>query len=157
MFSPDEVEKTRQLLELFGDNKLSELSVSESGGYAVEIKAALYQPSTPVPMASPPPAKHVRHMSQQSAAATIASQQKAGHKTLNSPMVGIFYSSPSPGDPPFVNIGDVITVGQTIGLIEAMKVFSEIPAEAAGKIVETVAISGTLVQQSEPLFRIEPV
>ena len=72
-------------------------------------------------------------------------------------MVGIFYAAGAPGDPPFVNVGDVVMVGQTIGLIEAMKVFSEIPAEASGRVVEIVAASGVLVQQSEPLFRIEPV
>jgi acetyl-CoA carboxylase biotin carboxyl carrier protein len=69
----------------------------------------------------------------------------------------VFYRSPSPDDPPFVNVGDVIYVGQTVGLIEAMKVYSELPSEVSGRIVEIVAENGKLVKQAQPLFYVEPV
>lgn len=72
-------------------------------------------------------------------------------------MVGIFYSAPSPGEPPFIQAGDVIQIGAVIGLIEAMKVYSEVPSEVAGRVVEIVAANGVLVQQGEPLLYVEPV
>ena len=72
-------------------------------------------------------------------------------------MVGVFYHSPSPEDPPFVLVGDIIHVGQTVGLIEAMKVYSELPSEVAGRIVEVAAPNGKLVKQGQPLYFVEPV
>ena len=70
-------------------------------------------------------------------------------------MVGVFFRSPTPEDPPFVNVGDIISVGQTIGLIEAMKVYSELPSELAGRILEIPAVNGKLVQQGQPLIVVE--
>ncbi len=72
-----------------------------------------------------------------------------------SPMVGVYYRSPSPEDPPFVSVGDQIKVGQPIGLIEAMKVYSELPSEVAGRIVEIAAQNGKLVQQGQPILFVE--
>ena len=157
MFSPDEIEKTRQLLELFGNNKLSELSVSEIDGFTVEIVAGAQQSTASSQVLAATVVRHNESSSPVQSAKDSNAPGKSSLKTLNSPMVGIFYAAGAPGDPPFVNVGDVIAVGQTIGLIEAMKVFSEIPAEASGRVLEIVAVTGTLVQQSEPLFRIEPV
>lgn len=72
-------------------------------------------------------------------------------------MVGIYYASPSPDDPPFVVTGDRIQVGQTIGLIEAMKVFSEIPSDIAGRVVEVAAANGDLVQLGQALLYVESI
>ncbi len=74
-----------------------------------------------------------------------------------SPMVGVYYRSPSPDDPPFVLVGDHIKVGQPIGLIEAMKVYSELPSEVAGRVVEIAAQNGKLVQQGQAILFVEPV
>ena len=71
-------------------------------------------------------------------------------------MVGVFYQSPSPDDPPFVSVGDFVKVGQPIGLIEAMKVYSEVPSEVSGRVVEMPVESGKLVQQGQPLIFVEP-
>jgi len=71
-----------------------------------------------------------------------------------SPMSGIFYIAPSPGSPPFVKIGDTITEGQPIGLIEAMKVFNEIPSTAVGTVLEIVAEPGAIVQVGDVLLRV---
>ncbi|HTK05927.1 MAG TPA: biotin/lipoyl-containing protein [Ktedonobacteraceae bacterium] len=72
------------------------------------------------------------------------------------PLTGVYYSAASPSMPPFVNIGDVVQVGQVVALIEAMKVFNEINAEVSGKVVAIVATSGNVVQKGEVLLRIEP-
>ena len=73
-----------------------------------------------------------------------------------SPLIGVYYRSPSPDSPPFVEVGDTVEVGQTIGIVEAMKVFNEITTERAGKIIATPVDNGTLVQVDEPLVIIEP-
>lgn len=73
------------------------------------------------------------------------------------PMTGVYYSAASPTSPPFANPGDVIHVGQTIALLEAMKVFNEIAAEVSGRVVAMVATNGDVVQKGDVLLRVEPV
>lgn len=73
---------------------------------------------------------------------------------VQSPTTGIFYSSPNPGAPPFVKVGDVVQAGQVIGLIEAMKVFNEISATVAGTVQRVVAQNGQLVQPGDVLLTI---
>lgn len=71
---------------------------------------------------------------------------------VESPMVGVFYRSPSPADPPFVEVGDRVEAGQTIGLVEAMKVFNEITAESGGVVAKINVESGQLVETGAPLI-----
>ncbi|HVU67475.1 MAG TPA: biotin/lipoyl-containing protein [Ktedonobacteraceae bacterium] len=73
------------------------------------------------------------------------------------PITGVYYSSPSPTAPPFVNVGDVIHSGQVIALVEAMKVFNEIQSEIAGRVVALVAKNGDVVQKGSPLLKVEPL
>lgn len=73
---------------------------------------------------------------------------------VTSPMMGIFYAAPSVGAAPFVQVGDVVTAGQIIGLIEAMKVFNEIPATVSGTVTKIQAGNGDLVQPGDPLIYI---
>jgi len=74
-----------------------------------------------------------------------------------SPLTGVYYSSPSPASPPFVNLGDIIHVGQVVALVEAMKVFNEIQAEVAGRVVTLPAKNGDVVQKGAPLLKVEPL
>ncbi len=74
-----------------------------------------------------------------------------------SPLTGVFYVAPSPTSPPFVNLGEVVHVGQVVALIEAMKVFNEIQSEVAGRIVELVANNGDVVHKGDVLMRVESV
>ncbi len=73
------------------------------------------------------------------------------------PLTGVYYSAASPTTPPFVSVGDVVHVGQVIALIEAMKVFNEITAEATGRVIAIASTNGTVVQKGDVLLRIEPV
>jgi acetyl-CoA carboxylase biotin carboxyl carrier protein len=75
---------------------------------------------------------------------------------IAAPLTGVFYSSPSPTTSAFVNVGDVIQIGQVVALVEAMKVFNEIAAEAAGRVVSIVPKNGDVVQKGDALLRIEP-
>ena len=73
------------------------------------------------------------------------------------PLTGVYYATPSPEEPPFVAVGDVVGVGQVVALIEAMKVFNEVQAEVAGRVTTIVAGNGNVVQKGDVLLRIEPV
>lgn len=76
-------------------------------------------------------------------------------KPISSPMMGIFYASPSPGSPPFVKVGDSVSAGAVVGLIEAMKVFNEIVSPFSGRVAAAPVESGQLVQPGEALILIE--
>jgi acetyl-CoA carboxylase biotin carboxyl carrier protein len=145
-------ETVRRLVALVADNGLTELTV-DLDGLTVTVKAEpdAAAPAGPVSVYTQPTAS-----SQAPVTVTPRTARPSTVVALESPMVGVFYRSPSPEDPPFIHVGDIIRVGQAIGLIEAMKVFSEVPAEAAGRVTEIPAESGKLVQQGQPLVYIEP-
>ncbi|HIK90531.1 MAG TPA: acetyl-CoA carboxylase, biotin carboxyl carrier protein, partial [Planctomycetes bacterium] len=90
-----------------------------------------------------------------SATAPAAPAAPAG-VTIDAPTVGTFYSSPTPEEPTFVNVGSTVQPDTTICIIEAMKVFNQIPAEKAGRIIEVLVANGDAVEFGQPLFRIEP-
>ena len=74
---------------------------------------------------------------------------------VKSPMVGTFYSSPDPGSPVFVKVGDHVGPETTVCIIEAMKVFNQIPAEVSGKIVAVLAENGEPVEFGQPMFKVD--
>lgn len=125
-----EVMERHQLVELLleWDDSLIHLERQSSGGEGV------FHPSVPVApaQAASPPGKPVE-----------------------APMSGMFYRAPSPNDPPYVEEGNRVQVGQTIGLIEAMKVFNEIPAPFAGVVTRIVAQNATFIQAGEILMYIQ--
>ena len=77
--------------------------------------------------------------------------------TVRAPLVGTFYGAPSPGEAQFVSPGDTVTVGQTLGIVEAMKLMNSIVSDVAGRVVEVLAENGSSVEFDQPLVRIEPV
>jgi len=79
-----------------------------------------------------------------------------GSHIVTAPMIGTFYAAPAPGDPAFVSVGDRIEAGQTIGIIEAMKIMNEIASDRAGTVVEVLAINSQSVEFGSPLVRITP-
>lgn len=147
---PAQVAYLRELAHIVRDEKLSRLDI-ESEGMTWTLKAAptavaqivQLEAGTPIQMSAP----------SQAATALVAAVAAAPSLVpLPSPMVGVFYLAPSPGEPNFVEIGDRIERGQTIGLIEAMKVFNEITAETSGTLVETPVGNGQLVETGQPLM-----
>ena len=113
---------------------------------------------TPTPFAAPPVPGAAQPASQ---VATPPGQQPApaavDHTfTVNSPFVGTFYRSASPDNPPFVEVGSVVTKGQVLCIVEAMKLMNEIEAERPGRLVEVLIQNGSPVEYGEALFRFEP-
>lgn len=150
----------RKLAQLVAEHGLSELTVEEAG-VVLTVKAAA-APAGPLPAVTMAVPAHPHLLTQAQSPAYSETpvmtppKPKSTAIALESPMVGVFYQSPSPEDPPFVSIGDFVKVGQTIGLIEAMKVYSEVPSEVSGRVSEMPVESGKLVQQGQPLIFVEP-
>jgi len=86
-----------------------------------------------------------------------AEQIEKNTVTINSPIVGVFFPSPSPGASPFVLEGDIVSVGQTVCIVEAMKLMNEIQTETKCKILKVLVSNGQSVQVNEPLFLVSPV
>jgi acetyl-CoA carboxylase biotin carboxyl carrier protein len=107
--------------------------------------------SAPAPQAAAPAAPAAGAP----AAAPAASGPPAGTEEVTSPMVGTFYTAPSPDSDPFVKVGDKVSADSTVCIIEAMKVMNEIKSEISGEIVELLVENGTAVQFGEPLFRVK--
>ena len=155
--SQDDLEHIRQLISLVEGNGLTELTVTQPNGLTVEITAGAVaelpaaQPVQHLPVAPQPSVQPVVDTASPPAKSAVAGVP------LESPMVGVFYRSQTPEDPPFAREGEVVQIGQTIGLIEAMKVFSEIPAERNGTILRFAATNGQLVQLGQAIAFIEPL
>jgi len=148
-----DIRKVKKLIELLEESNLAELEITE-GEESVRISrqsqgsAVHYAvPPMPVPgtMVAAPAA---------SAGTAPASTEPPGHKVL-SPMVGTYYQAPAPDSPAFVKIGDQVKVGDTLCIIEAMKMMNQIEADVAGKVVAALAKNGEPVEFGQPLFIIE--
>ena len=149
-------DKIKRLITLVEENKLTELAVEEEG-LSVTIKAEALEKHIPtVGTAQPGLHAEVEEVFVdeifEAPEEEIAAENLAEIRSL---MIGVFYRCPSPDSPPYIEVGDEIEVGQTIGLIEAMKVFSEVPSEVGGKVVAIPAESGKLVQQGDVLVVVE--
>ncbi|MDF2159324.1 acetyl-CoA carboxylase biotin carboxyl carrier protein [Algoriphagus sp. CAU 1675] len=104
----------------------------------------------PAPVPAPAPAAPQESVA--AAPAPVASNLVE----IKSPMIGTFYLTPNPDSDPFVNVGDTIKAGQTVCIIEAMKLFNEIESEISGKIVKVLVSNATPVEYDQPLFLVDP-
>lgn len=137
-----------ELIKILEEEDLAELSFSD-GDVSVTVKAPTPEPQVVVAANAP-------YLTSQTPAAQ-APESRPGHLVeVKSPMTGVFFRSPAPDEPPFVEAGDSIEVGQTIGLVEAMKVFSEIPSEVAGQVVEIATYNAELVPEGTTLMVVDP-
>ena len=151
-----DIRKVKKLIELLEESGISELEISE-GEESVRIsrhpRAGVQVATQAVPVAQAAPA-----MAAAPATAATAAGERAPRNdehTVTSPMVGTYYSSASPGAKPFVEIGDEITVGQVLCIIEAMKMMNQIEADRAGRIASVMARNGDPVEFGQPLFVVE--
>tara|TARA_R110001592_G_scaffold325782_4_gene606134 strand:- start:17788 stop:18309 length:522 start_codon:yes stop_codon:yes gene_type:complete len=113
-------------------------------------------PTMAAPMPQVPTAQAPAEAPKAAASAEPASSDDANLITVKSPMIGTFYRKPSPDKDAFINVGDDIKVGQTVCIIEAMKLFNEIEAEVTGKVVKVLVDDMSPVEYDQPLFLVEP-
>jgi acetyl-CoA carboxylase biotin carboxyl carrier protein len=151
-----DLRKLKTLIDLVSDSNVSELEITEAEGKVRIVKGggAVQQAMAPaaVPMAAP--AAALAASAQAPAAAPAANAAPTGH-LVKSPMVGTFYRSASPGAKPFIEVGAQVKEGDTVCIIEAMKILNEIEADKAGTITQILVENGQAVEYGQPLFVIE--
>lgn len=146
----ERVEYLRGLAQIVRDEGLSLLEL-EGQGWKVTLKGVQPQFVTAPESVISTPVLSVPISGSIATSPAIASTEENLIPVV-SPMVGVFYRSPSPADAPFVEVGDRVEAGQTIGLVEAMKVFNEITAESGGIVAKINVESGQLVETGAPLL-----
>ena len=149
-------EEIRKLVGLLEEKNLSVFEL-EVAGLKVKIARGVPAPA-PAPAAAPPAASapHTPESAAAAEARSLAVEAAKGHHLITSPMVGTFYRAPDPTSAPFVDIGDTVKKGQTLCIIEAMKLMNEIEAEVAGEILKVHPENGQPVQYGDPLFTVRP-
>lgn len=147
-----------EIADVMEDRGLTRVRVEEPDGTAVELeRASAAQPvAVPMPsaMASPVAAPTVAPAAPEPAAQTPAAAPEPKGTEVTAPMVGVFYAAPAPGDEPFVHVGSKVKAGETLCIIEAMKVLNEVTAEADGEVLEICVADGDLVEFGSCLMRI---
>ncbi len=154
-----DLRKLKTLIDLVAESQIAELEVTEGDSQVRIVKNAAapaqpilmqpqampqYAPNMALPPAAPAPAPAVP-------AAEAAPAEPQGH-VVKSPMVGTFYAASAPGTPPFVEVGSTVRQGDTLCIIEAMKLLNEIEAETSGVIKQILVENGHPVEYAQPLF-----
>lgn len=152
-----DVRKIRRLVELMNDHELSEIDLRQ-GNQRIRLRrggeAAVGLPPV-VATQAPVPVIPAAAAAESPAAASPASEADEGNTTLvKSPMIGTFYSAANPDSTPYVKVGDAVGPETTVCIVEAMKVFNEIPAECSGKILAILVENGDPVEFGQPLFKV---
>ena len=145
-----DLRKIKKLIDILEESNLSELEIKEGEESVRLSRAPRTAPSAPAPVYAEVP---------RAAPAAIVSTAPAGKDVpqghiVRSPMVGTFYTSANPESPPFVKVGQQVKVGDTLGVIEAMKMFNQIEADTAGTITAILAENGQPIEFDQPLFAI---
>ncbi|MBP6717441.1 MAG: acetyl-CoA carboxylase biotin carboxyl carrier protein [Rhodoferax sp.] len=149
-----DLRKLKTLIDLVSESNVSELEITEAEGKVRIVKGGVpivqhYAPNMAMMAPSPAMPSHAP-----AAVAEVAEPVASGH-VVKSPMVGTFYRSSSPGAKAFVEIGDEIKAGETICIIEAMKILNEIEADKSGTVTKVMCDNGQAVEYGQALFVIE--
>lgn len=149
-----------EIADVMEDRGLTRVRVEEPDGTAVELeRASAAQPvAVPMPMpsamAAPVAAPATAPAAPEPAAQAPAAAPEPQGVEVTAPMVGVFYAAPAPGDEPFVRVGSKVKAGETLCIIEAMKVLNEVTAETDGEVIEICVADGDLVEFGSCLMRI---
>jgi acetyl-CoA carboxylase biotin carboxyl carrier protein len=139
-------EDVREILRIIDESDLDEVRV-ETRGFKLHVLRGEAARDAPAPEAAAPAPTSER--------ATSRPQPKAAVKTIDAPMLGTFYAADGPGQDPFVEVGDRVEPETLVCIIEVMKMMNSVRAGSAGTIAEVIAENGALVEEGEPLFRVE--
>jgi acetyl-CoA carboxylase biotin carboxyl carrier protein len=149
--APFDLDKLLALIELMEKHGLTEICLKR-GGEKWKVRRGP-EPGTYLPASAPVAAPFPVAAS---AADAKGMAEQEGTVTINSPTVGTFYASPTPDDPPFVAAGSRVEPETVVCIVEAMKVFNQIPAEVSGTIVAVLVKNGDSVEFGQPLYRVRP-
>ncbi len=151
-----DVRKIRRLVELMKEHDLNEIDLQQ-GEVRIQLRRAMTAAGQAMVVAPPMPVAAVAGPAVADAAKPAPVEAKPDNSVLiKSPMVGTFYAASSPDSPAYVKIGDHIGPETTVCIVEAMKVFNQIPAEVSGRIVAVLAENGAPVEFGQPLFKVNP-
>lgn len=158
-----DLDDVKRLIELANKNDLSVLEIETKKGRRIRIEknkpvapAVAFNATAPTPaVAAPVQAPVVETAPVQQSAPTQASAPQPTGKTIKAPMVGVFYQAASPEAEPYVTVGKTVKKGDTVCIIEAMKLMNEIQAEEDGTIKEILVKDGDIIEYGQPLFVIE--
>lgn len=149
----------KNIIELISDSDVNEVSIEE-GDFKIKVKKSAdveqqitYAQAAPAVQSQPVQAQPAPAASTDAKAPEASAPATAG-EVINSPIVGTFYESPSPDSDPFIKVGDKVTKGQTLCIVEAMKIMNEIESEFSGTITEILVKDGQAVEFDQPLFKI---
>ena len=153
-------DQLRQLITLLGESDIQELKL-EGDDFRLELRRNLPASQPQVAMQAPPaPALVAAPVAAPSAAPSPAPPAAAAVRgdllEITAPMVGTFYRASAPGEPAFVELGNRISIGQPICILEAMKLMNELEAEVSGEVVEILVENGTPVEFGQVLMRVRP-
>ena len=154
-FNPMDLRKLKTLIDLVSESNISELEITEAEGKVRIVKAGV--PGTsgmPMMMMAPPQAAAPVAAAAAAVPAAPVAPEETGH-VVKSPMVGTFYRASSPGAKALADVGQAVKEGESICIIEAMKIMNEIEADKTGTIVRVLAENGAAVEFGQPLFVIE--
>ena len=155
-----DLRKLKTLIDLVSESNVSELEITEAEGKVRIVKSAPVAMAAPMTYsmapaaAAPAPVVEVAAAPAAAPAAAAAPAEPTGH-IVKSPMVGTFYRASSPGAKAFVEVGSVVKEGETICIVEAMKILNEIEADKSGTVTQILAQNGQAVEYGQPLFVIE--
>ena len=154
-----DLQKMREIIEIMKENDLVEVEIKH-GDDKILLKRSTPQTALGGQVAAVPIIASAVHPLAAAAApvapAPSAAKQQDNLKEIKSPLVGTFYSAPSPDSEPFVEIGTHVDLQTVVGIIEAMKVMNEIKAEISGTIAEILVANGQAVEYGQPLFKVKP-
>ncbi len=142
-----------RLVELLAESGVGEIRVRQ-GELEIIVKARTEVP-TGVPAGSPAEPSAAAQVAPLPEAVPVA-ERDGGVHVVRSPVVGTFYRAPRPGEEPYVEVGNHVSVGQTLCIVEAMKLMNEIPTDIPGEVVEILVENARGVEYDQPLFRIQP-
>jgi acetyl-CoA carboxylase biotin carboxyl carrier protein len=151
-----DLRKLKTLIDLVSESNVSELEITEAEGKVRIVKGGAPGPQAMPSVSAAVPALQAAAAPAPAAPATApaAAALPAGH-IVKSPMVGTFYRSASPGAKPFVEVGSQVKEGETVCIIEAMKILNEIETDKSGTIVQILCENGQAVEYGQPLFVVE--
>lgn len=159
-----DLERVRELIEMMEKHGVTEVNLRKAeerwvlrrGPAEVINMMAPGGYAPPAPNYAPPAVHHAPAPQAAAPSAPAAAPAAADGPVIKSPTVGTFYASPTPGEPTFVKVGSTVKPDTVVCIIEAMKVFNQIPSEISGTITEVLVNNGDAVEYGQPLFRVKP-